>query len=269
VPVRGFAEGCNVKLEPHTRMPDWAHDYFERGYGQRWGLLAPSDNVRREASGIWDLLQLSRISRVVDVGCGHGRHALALAELGASVFGLDFSVALLSRAQQLAEAARTHVHWIRSDMRQIALRSESADAVVIMDAFGFFETEEEHETVVREAGRIVRNGGTLMLKVVNGVPIMAAFRDTERVARDGVEVSISSTLSLNPPRMTQRVSVSGSRGDGTYERRQRLYRVEELQAALECGGFSVVAAFANADGAPFKPTESSTSWIVGQRGGTI
>ena len=75
-------------------------------------------------------------------------------------------------------------------MRQIALRSESADAVVIMDAFGFFETEEEHETVVREAGRIVRNGGTLMLKVVNGVPIMAAFRDTERVARDGVEVAM-------------------------------------------------------------------------------
>jgi len=44
--------------------------------------------------------------------------------------------------------------------------------------------------VVREAGRIVRNGGTLMLKVVNGVPIMAAFRDTERVARDGVEVAM-------------------------------------------------------------------------------
>jgi ubiquinone/menaquinone biosynthesis C-methylase UbiE len=205
----------------------------------------------------------------VDVGCGHGRHALALAELGASVFGLDFSVALLSRAQQLAKAARTHVHWIRSDMRQLALRSECADAVLIMDAFGFFETEEEHETVLREAARIVRNGGTLMLKVVNGVPIMAAFRDTERVERDGVEVLISSTLSLNPPRMTQRIRVSGRRGHGTYERRQRLYHVEELQAALECGGFSVVAAFANPDGAPFKPTESSTIWIVGQRGGTI
>jgi hypothetical protein len=154
-------------------------------------------------------------------------------------------------------------------MRQLALRSECADAVLIMDAFGFFETEEEHEMVVREAGRIARNGGTLMLKVVNGVPIMAAFRDTERLERDGVEVLISSTLSLNPARMTQRVSVTGSRGHGTYERRQRLYRVEELQAALECGGFSLVAAFANTDGAPFKPTESSTIWIVGQRGGTI
>jgi hypothetical protein len=127
-------------------------------------------------------------------------------------------------------------------MRQLALRSECGDAVLIMDAFGLFETEEEHETVVREAGRIVRSGGRLMLKVVNGVPIVAAFRDTERLERDGVEVLISSTLSLNPPRMTQRVRVSGSRGQGTYERRQRLYCVEELQAALECGGFSVVAA---------------------------
>jgi ubiquinone/menaquinone biosynthesis C-methylase UbiE len=73
--------------------------------------------------------------------------------VGCTIFGLDLSVALLSRAHQLGEASRTHVHWIRSDMRQLPLRSQSADAVLIMDAFGFFETEEEHETVVREASR--------------------------------------------------------------------------------------------------------------------
>jgi hypothetical protein len=65
--------------------------------------------------------------------------------------------------------------------------------------------------------------------------------------------------------MTERISVSGSRGHGEYERRQRLYRVEELRAALEHAGFAVVSVFARPDGTPFEPTLSPTMWIVGQR----
>jgi len=152
-------------------------------------------------------------------------------------------------------------------MRMLPLRNECADAVLITDSFGFFETDVEHESVVREAGRILRNGGSLLLKVVNGVPILTAFRERERERKEGVEVSISNTLTLDPPRLTQRINVSGSRGQGTYERRQRLYRVEELQAVLERSGFSVTGTFANADGTPFDPGQSSTIWLVGRREG--
>ena len=65
---------------------------------------------------------------------------------------------------------------------------------------------------------------------------------------------------------TSRVSVNGSRGHEEYERRQRLYRAEELRAALEHAGFAVVALLGDPDGRPFEPTVSSTIWIVGQRG---
>jgi len=246
-------------------VSDWAHEYFERGYGQRWGLAAPGDRVRLETSGIWEILRLSQTSRVIDIGCGHGRHALALAERGSEVVGVDFADSLLRRARHLAHESRAHALWIRGDMRRLPLRNECADAVLIADSFGFFEADIEHEAVVCEAHRILRNDGSLMMKVVNGAPILAAFRETEREQRDGVEVSISNTLTLDPPRLTQRLSVSGSRGQGTYERRQRLYRVEELQALLERSGFSVTGIFENTDGAPFDPKHSSTIWLVGRR----
>jgi 2-polyprenyl-3-methyl-5-hydroxy-6-metoxy-1,4-benzoquinol methylase len=80
-------------------MPDWTREYFERGYAQRWGLLAPSDSTRLEAAGLWTLLQLSPACRIIDIGCGHGKHALPLAERGAEVIGLDFAAALLNRAR--------------------------------------------------------------------------------------------------------------------------------------------------------------------------
>ena len=139
----------------------------------------------------------------------------------------------------------------------------------MMDAFGFFDTEEEHEAVLREAARVLTTGGRLVLKVVNGVPILDAFRETGREERDGVVISVSTTLTTDPPRITQRISVSGPRGQGEYERRQRLYRVEELCAALEYVGFAIVGVFASPDGATFEPTVSSTIWIVGQRTGAV
>jgi ubiquinone/menaquinone biosynthesis C-methylase UbiE len=247
-------------------MSDWAREYFERGYAQRWGLPGPSDQVRVEANGLYDWLQLSPTSRVIDIGCGHGRHAAALAERGPDVIGVDFAVALLNRARHLTAESRTHVRWIRGDMRSLPLRSECAGGAVVMDAFGFFETEEEDEAVLREAARVLTNGGRLGLKVVNGDPVLDTFRERDREERDGTVVSVYRTLTLDPPRMTERISISGSRGRGEYERRQRLYGIEELRAALEHAGFAIVGVFARPDGTPFEPKLSATMWIVGQRG---
>jgi len=246
-------------------MPDWTCDYFERGYAQRWGLLAPSEHVQQEANGLYNLLQLSSTSRVIDVGCGHGRHAIALAERGAEVIGLDFAVALLDRARHLAAGLHSPVRWIRGDMRRLPFRSACADAASVMDAFGFFDTEEENEAVLREVARVLTTGGRLGLKVINGGPVLAAFRETDRDERDGTVVSVFRTLTLDPPRMTERIRISGNRGNGEYERRQRLYRVEELRAALDDAGFTVVDVLARPDGGPFEPAVSPTIWIVGQR----
>ena len=246
-------------------IPDWTREYFERGYAQRWALPAPSDQVRLETEGLCKLLQLTPSSRVIDIGCGHGRYAIALAERGLDVIGFDFSVALLDRARKFATELRAPVHWTRGDMRQLPFRSECAGGAILMDAFGFFETDEEHDDALREAARVLTPGGRLGLKVVNGGNVLTTFRETDREERDGTVVAISRTLTLDPPRMTERISVSGRRGHGEYERRQRLYRAQDLHAALERAGFAVVGVFARPDGTPFDPAESPTMWIVGQR----
>jgi SAM-dependent methyltransferase len=187
---------ANVRRTEPRGRPDWTREYFERGYGQRWGLLPPSDHVRQEAEGLWNLLQLSPVSRLIDIGCGHGRHAIALAERGAEVVGLDFAVALLNRARQLAEELRIRVRWTRGDMRRLPFRAECAGGAIVMDAFGFFDTEDQHEAVLREAARVLTADGRLAMKVVNGGPVLDAFRDTDREERDGVVVSVANTLTI-------------------------------------------------------------------------
>ena len=246
-------------------MTEWTRDYFERGYAQRWGLLPPSDSVRLDAANLGALLRIGPASRVIDIGCGHGRHALALAELGAEVIGIDTAIALLDRAQHFAAQLQRETRWIRGDMRRLPIQSRCASAAILMDAFGFFETDEEHEAVLREAARVLTTGGRLVLKIVNGGVVLGEFRPTDREERDGTVVTIARTLTFEPARITERIRVSGRRGDGEYERRQRLYRVEELGAVLERAGFEVVDVYAALDGTPFEPAVSPTMWFVCQR----
>jgi SAM-dependent methyltransferase len=246
-------------------VTDWTRDYFERGYAQRWGLPPPTDRVRAEAAGLWKLLHLSRGVRVADIGCGHGRHAVALAEQGGNVIGVDAAAALLDRARAIAVDRRVPVRWLRGDMRRLPLRTGSVDAAVMMDAFGFFESDDENDAVLREAARVVGSDGRFGMKVVNGGLVLESFRETDMAERDGVVVSVRRTLTRSPALMTERISVRGSRGNGEYERRQRLYRVEELQAAFERVGLSVGEILGGADGIPFNPATAGAIWMVGYR----
>ena len=128
----------------------------------------------------------------------------------------DSAAALLTQAQRLAADVGVRAHWVRGDMRRLPLLPACFDAAILLDAFGFFETEIENEAVVAEAVRVLRPRGRLVLKVVNGNLILAGFRSSDREERDGTVVTLSRTLTLAPPRMTERIVVSGARGNGQY-----------------------------------------------------
>lgn len=246
-------------------MTDWTRDYFDRGYGQRWGLNAPSDRVREETRALFRLLGIAPDSRIVDIGCGHGRHGIVMTQHGARVIGVDGSSVLLDRARQLASECRADVRWIRADMRHLPFEPRCADAVMVIDAFGFFETDAEHDAVLTESSRVLKTGGRLALKVVNGERLLYGFRDFDREERDGAVITISRTLQLNPLRVTETIRVDGPRGAGGYERRQRLFRADDLRATLERAGFLVEGVFASPDGMPFDAGTSPSMWFVGQR----
>jgi SAM-dependent methyltransferase len=245
-------------------MSDWAKDYFEQGYAERWGLPPASDRIQQEAQGICDLLRLTPGLRVLDIGCGHGRHALALAERLPEVTGVDFARALLVRAKQLGADSSVRADWIRGDMRRLPLRSRLFGAAVLIDAFGFFDTDEENELALKEAARVLVAGGRLVLKVANGGLIIDTLRETDREEREGTVVTIARTLALGPPRMTERISVSDTRGKQEYQRRQRLYRVDELCAAVEGAGLSVLGVFASPAGLLFDAAASPAMWVLSQ-----
>jgi ubiquinone/menaquinone biosynthesis C-methylase UbiE len=246
-------------------MTDWARDYFEHAYPQRWALDGPSAGTHAEVVGLCERLGLHPEAALLDVACGHGRYAVALAQRGACVTGLDFSDALLERAHRLAAAMSVRVDWIRADMRALPLRAAHFRAALLLDALGFFEPEWENHLVMREIARVLAPGGRVALKVVNAEPILAAFRPEDREEHGGTVIHVRRELLSGPPRLLETIAIAGPRGSETYQRRQRLYRVPEIRAMFETVGLTVIAILATTTGVPFHPTAASTIIGIAER----
>lgn len=243
----------------------WTHDYFERGYGQRWSLGPPTPESDEEAAALWTHLRLSHRARVLDVGCGHGRLALALGRRGARVTGLDLAGALLRRASRLSRELGSEVHWLRGDMRSLPIRTGAIAAALLFDALGFFETDGENDLVLRELARVLAPGGRSALKVANAAPILGDFRAGDREARADRVIEVTRSLLSDPPRLVEDIVIHSPGASERFQRRQRLYRLADLRAALRRAGLIPVLEAATVDGAPLDPQASPALVVVAER----
>ena len=68
--------------------------------------------------------------RVLEVGCGTGRTACLLAQMGAQVTAMDQSIVMLEKAEHRAQQQQLQIEWIQGDITAIPLRSDTYDAVI-------------------------------------------------------------------------------------------------------------------------------------------
>lgn len=97
-------------------------------------------------------------ARVADLGCGGGAMALALAERGAAITGIDRSPGSLRAARGEARRRGLDGRFLRADLLRTPLRSGAFDHVVMSDVL---EHLEKPERAIREAARLLRPGGRL------------------------------------------------------------------------------------------------------------
>jgi len=105
-------------------------------------------------------------AKVLDLGCGNGRHTRILRERGLVVLALDFSRRLLELGRgSLGPPAAREVAWIEADAVRLPLRDASVDAAVCVAVLHHLPTPDDRRTALEEIRRVLVPGGPAFLSV--------------------------------------------------------------------------------------------------------
>jgi SAM-dependent methyltransferase len=200
--------------------------------------------------------------RVLDLGCGAGRHLRALRKAGVDAVGMDLSAPLLRQARSAAPGC----HRVRGDMRHLPFTSGSFDLVTsFFTSFGYFDSDDEDIKVLREVCRVLRPEGRVILDFLNARRVRDSLepRDERRVG--GKRVEQVRRLVDGGRRVEKRIRIRGEGVEEDFVERVRLYDAADLAALFDAVGLVVEARFGDYQGGP--PTPAAPREILLARRG--
>ncbi|MEN1727048.1 MAG: class I SAM-dependent methyltransferase [Pseudomonadota bacterium] len=229
---------------------DWyLDDEFWRHFGS---LMFNEDTFDEAATQIESLLgQLGGASgRVLDLGCGPGRHALPLAAQGYPVTAVDTSPSLLAELEQ--RRGELDIEIIHGDMRTFR-RSRAFDLVLVMwTSFGYFESEDDHDRVLECIRDSLADQGRLVLDLV-GVEYLARHLEPVHLTEyDDGRLLIERPMLVDDLRRLDNdwLLVDGDRVHRTHIS-HRVWSAGEIRALLARHGLETESIHGGFDGEPY------------------
>jgi SAM-dependent methyltransferase len=240
---------------------EWFASWFDSPHYHR--LYAYRNEV--EAAGFIDAL-LGRLrpsegSRVLDLGCGAGRHSRHLASKGFDTTGIDLS------ASSIAEARKTQLprlRFRRQDMR-LAFGRRTFDYVFnLFTSFGYFERDGDHEAVVRNIAASLKEGGRLVLDYLNVPYAEQHLAPYEEQSIDGIVYRIARWVDHRF--LVKRIVID----DGQGARAQHVERVArftlgDFDRLLALGGLAIEAVYGDYRLGAYDATTSPRLIVVARK----
>ncbi len=226
-------------------------------------LLTPERTIS-EIDFLLSRLELPPRARVLDVGCGAGRHSIELARRGYRVVGIDPAQAMIEAAR--AEAAAV---CVSPDFRQVSGEALVTDkefdaAICLFTTLGQISNGGDNSQLVARVYQALRPSGYFMVEVPQRAPTVKHLKPTDRFEGPKRYTLVTRQFDTNNNSVTEVFDVVSPESTQRYLLRYRLYSWKELADLLQEAGFAVLAAYGDYEGTSLS-LESPTMLVFARK----
>ncbi len=159
-------------------MTQWYEQFFAN-YADQYDKEPFTQGTLGEVDFIEKEIDFDRSTKILDIGCGTGRHSIELARRGYSVTGIDLSESMLAKARLKAQQAGVHVEFTGADARKLDFSNEFDLVIMLCEgSFPLMETDEMNFMILRSAANALRNNSKFILTTLNGLfPLFHSVKD--------------------------------------------------------------------------------------------
>jgi 2-polyprenyl-3-methyl-5-hydroxy-6-metoxy-1,4-benzoquinol methylase len=250
------------------KTPSWHESMYTSDFADRTiNSIHFLERAEMEVEGLVRLLGISPSELILDVPCGSGRHAKALARRGFNVTGVDINKMLLDRARANSHGLAS-VKFHKGSMLELQQFFNGFDVVMNMfSSFGYFPSDEENFFVLKQLVQSLRPGGRLVIHNIDRDWLMRVYTpvtwqetDEEFCVEARKYDSGTKYNEVNEIRMNKKTG----QAERTYHR-MRLYNSDEMVQLFADAGLDNIQCFGGFDGGPLIKGESTHPVYVGRR----
>ncbi len=229
----------SMKLWYQALFENYANTYEKEPFTK--GTIGECDFIEKEIGYAKNL-------KILDIGCGTGRHSIELAKRGYHIVGIDLSDSMLKRAQENAKKQNVQVRFEKKDARRLPFRSEFDVVIMLCEgAFSLMETDEMNFEILENAAKALKpQNSKLILTTLNGLfPLFHSVKDfMESQKKEGTSEYSQNTFDLMTFRdhgITTFIDDDGKKKELTCN--ERCYVPPEITWMLKSLGFTKIDIF--------------------------
>ncbi len=239
---------------------EWFASWFDSPYYHLLYNNRDEDEASAFIGRLVERLDLPKGARVVDLGCGKGRHSRTLAQLGLSVTGLDLSPESIDYANgQNTPNATFKVH----DMRDPFPVNDQDAVFNLFTSFGYFDDPQVNERVIGHISGSLKPKGFFVIDYLSVPFVQSNLVPEETVHRGNIAFAIKRWIDQGC--IYKQINFSDKGVDHEYTERVQLLDRELICDMLSKHGFSLVLECGDYALNPYQGADSSRLILVGQR----
>lgn len=223
------------------------YELLFQNHGRKYDQEPFTQGTQGECDFIESELQFDKSLRILDVGCGTGRHSIELTKRGYRVTGIDLSESQLARAREKAGEQSVSMDILRYDARKLPFHAEFDAAIMLCEGgFPLMETDEMNFEILKNVTTSLKDRGKFLFTTLNGLfplynNVEAFYAEAKQEGTSACRMNSFDLMTFRDFNIAEFEDDSGNKK--TLSCNQRYYVPSEITWLLKTLGYARIEIF--------------------------